>query len=882
MKITTLFNTEESLAQQGATLKLFFSYASGTGATSAMVDEARELEAAGNKVIISLIRSPKTGEPEGDPFDLQSILNANPDLVVIDDIGYDNDDSARNKHRYQDVDELLRAGISVYATMVVGNLEGEADRYEQITGTEATFTVPDRVFYRCGQLEFVDIDPQELLARHKAAGIAKYNYTMLKELRAVALHCVSEYASYSSESDKDHRLGRSVEEKVLALIALDGTADTVVHEGARMAEALDADFYCLFVETAAKDSVYAARDNEVLSKLEELVESLGGTLVTLNGEDALGVTTDYVQAHGITDIVLARKPITAFRRFVLPLALPYDDKLAAHVPNVHIHTVPTVKATKKFKVYNPRLKKTAFELSIKDLLFTIMMVAIATFVIYLISNIGFSNQTSVLVYILATAIVARYTKGYVAGFLASLLAALAMSYFFVRPYFSFAVDHKANYVTFVVMIVVSLIITTLSTKMQRQSERARYREQHTQVLYDLNRSMLFTRGVFDVINTSLDTLTRLFDRAVIFYTGDPFAKGTARTRPASSDANITVFDSPVEREAASWVFANNANAGATTDTLSIAEALYLPLTAGDEVRGVLGISMRTGVISQDEATFLDMVTGQIALALERQHLFDEHRFDLSMAELDSVRARFAVSVAGYADSSAAIISTASRQLLTCKATETERFKRITKILASESHREKRFTEALSVMLTNSEAEEQLGKSANITDMVREAVDIVREKRPRSFIDFEMRTVEVDMVVENTLVILAVASLLEYATVQAPQDSIVQVSIKTHKHAIDISIADDRANFGVTLNKALSSRFMAEREKSYIELLEMPPAQVEEQLQTDERPKILELIANDESEINLAIASAAVRAHGGRVSIRKRLGGGAVTSIWLPR
>lgn len=864
------------IAKQGehkGQLKIFFSYTSKTGATSDMLGEAAELSSRGYEVIVSVLRSPETGAPQGVPFDLGYFLAQHPDFVVIDDIAFDNAGGSVNKHRWQDVEELLKAGIDVYATMHVGNIESERDRITQITGIEPKFTIPEKIFFSCDQLEFVDIDPKELQERSAQNGSGNpLDLVALKELRALALHWVSEYALQSSKKDTKHHSLRSLDVKVLALLHMDGADELVIHEASRMAEALHAPLQVLYVDRAASGAKKAnkleQKKQESFAALRELCESLQANFVVLNGEDAPQVAADYIQMHGVSDVVMSREPLNMLRRLVLPFMLPRVDKMASLLPAVHIHSVPRILGGKRHKLANPVLKSSAFNLSVHDVWVTLVAVVFATLCIKMLSNIGFSNQTSVLVYVLSAAVVARVTKGYLPGILCSLLSTVAMSYFFVRPYFSFEVEHKANYVTFVIMLVVSLIITTLASRMQRDSMRARYREQHTQVLYELNKTLLLTRGMSDVASVSLETVSRLFDKASVLYLGNPYDEVVVKTRPAKSDVNTSLFSEVLEKEAAFRCFSQQVETGMGTDVLSTASAFYLPVHTGDTTRAVLGVSFRTGEISVDNKNFLLMMVNQIALALERQALLDEHRHDLRVAKLDSVRTRYAEEISQHLDQSSIVLNEYARKLLACPEEEGKKKEQLIALISSESTREHYLSAGLNRVLTGKKSDKLKGNQALVAlnYLVKAAVDKARENCPEIKMALELRDTETKLIVDTKMFVDALSLLVSYMAKHQSSPEGIAVNLRSHTKGSLITLCNDQDEEAVELiNLVTSPSYAAKREQ---QLSQASLSELAELGDTDDKPALIS-------------ASAALRAHGGSIRARRRIGGGVVLSIQIP-
>ncbi len=896
-----------------------------------MLGEALELMESGYTCIISLVRTPEklqlSQEINNVPFDLDYLLTEHPDFVLIDDIACTNTPSSSNKYRWQDVQDLLAAGIDVFATMHVGNLMSVSDRVSQILSVEPEHLVPDLVFYSCDQLEFVDIDPKELIERHKNLGIygpSSPDLSQLKELRALALHCVSEYASRSSRKEAKRRLLRSLDEKVLALIYLDGADELVIHEAARIAEALDAPLKVLLVDRSP-DNLLSSHEKKkketALSSLHELTEKLSGEFIVLKGEDSLSIAADYIQAQAVTDVVLSRAPLSAARRMLLPLVLPRADKIAALLPTVHIHSVPQLLKVKKYHLRAPILRQAVLNLRFKDLVFTLLTVAVATIIVQLLSSVGFSSQTSVLLYVLGAALVARFSQGYLPGVIASLLSIATMSYFFVRPYYSFSVEHKAHYVTFLVMIVVSLIITTLASRMQRDSQRARLREQHTQVLYELNKNLLHTRGIQDVVSTSLETITRLFDRAAVMYLKDPFIEGSAKVRPATGDMDVALFSSSLEKEAAKKALEKQLETGADSDIMSMASAHYIPISAGEDSKSclaVLGISTRKAPLSEDDKTFISMISNQIALAFERQIFIDEHRYDLQKAELNAIKTRFAEEIIKHASLSSRYANELSRKLIalkldssnlhdaqaeeeqvqdTCSQLALAAVQRqdedvklqlqsaqeqaepscptvelLSHLIAAESQREHRFTEALSLVLTPSLANYESVELAYLLKAAQEKLKGAQHERQSScpcLIKLDLSGIESKALVEKRLFINSLVLLMKHLSgllMHAEDKKVLQVSLRQNPKGKIISFATDSGEEELELlNLIFSDSYLHKREQAIFKAPSL---------------KRLDRKLSAQDELDLILATAGLRAHGAKLRARKRLGGGLIVTIQL--
>ena len=242
-----------------------------------------------------------------------------------------------------------------------------------------------------------------------------------------------------------------------------------------------------------------------------------------------------------------------------------------------------------------------------------------------------------MVYIFSVLIVSRVTMGYLYGIVASILSVLVFNFLFTVPYYSFNAIQPGYPVTFLVMLLVALITSALTVRIKTQARFLVQRERRTEVLYEINKKLLVTRGLENIVTLTNEYITKLFDRSVIFYTQDPGKDVKGIMLQSSLDTDASFLLSEDERAVAHWVFVNQKNAGAGTDTLMGAGGFYLPVISQGNVLGVIGLSCANGKLNQDNLSFLKRITSQVAMALERQYLSDEQRMVLIESAKEKMR-----------------------------------------------------------------------------------------------------------------------------------------------------------------------------------------------------------------------------------------------------
>lgn len=898
MKRTTLFNAEEPPATgERGRLKLFFTYASFTGTTTAMLDELRGLTGMGKDVLVAEMSCPDG--TTGVPFDVDHALKRRPDLVAVDSLAQANPPEARNRWRWQDVAELLHAGIDVYATLHVSELDNERERASIIANRRFEASVPDRLFYNAQQVEFVDIDPQELVERCRAAGRDALDLKVLRQLRLLALQCISQYAaSTAGASGKDSAQAYAPRDRVVAVVSPGESPTLALREAAALAGMVHAPLQALCVRREARGGRAAQGDEGQLERLAEQVEAMGFELVVLYGSDAAETVRDFARAQGVSDIVVVRRPLSLSRHLLLPVMPSFADRVGEGLLGVRVHVVSDDVPSGKARFVVARGLEEFFDLRPSGLLTAVAAVGVATLAMVPLSAAGFSAEGSYLVYLLVVTIVAALTKGYVPSLLAAVLSGVAVSYL-VSPVLRPGVD-PAALVTFVLMAVMLLVVALAMARMGRMAERARAREQHTQALYELSRSLLYARGQAAVVDVSLDALTRLFGRSAVFYVSDPLAPGVAldnrkcmTVRAVPGDFDAREFSKVTERAVAHWVFANGAPAGSGTGTSETSDIRYLPLLMDDEVIGVVGVSARRPMTLGEES-FLGMVCDQVLNALERQALSASHLRDMRSLRVGGIRDDFMGRLVASVNQSAATVSEVTRMLQSRREPSEERRELLEQVVADEALRTRTVMNKATAQLAD---EADVGDACELRSVVARAVERARDGHGSTVLELEPGDATSDVLADATLIGMATSLILEASLVFAPVGSIVSVSVREHPERVTVSVADDRPDPLAVQPAAFSPRYDAERSHALVQLLGSADLGMSADAMTalaralrvplaacmvDGKVDARRLSRMDRVEYGLHVAAMVVAAHGGEVKMRHRLGGGAVTSFSLPR
>ncbi len=645
-------------------LKIFFGYAPGVGKTYAMLDDAQEQYQNGIDVIAGYIKSATSAETlellgkipvlpskvierEGTrryEFDLDAALIRKPKLILIDELAHSNELGVRNKKRYQDIEELLNSGIDVYTTVNVQNIESLNDIVQAITLVSETETVPDYIFDYADKVKLIDIEPDELLRRldqNKAKRIYEedkfiecLNKENLRLLREIAMRKAADRISHNNQNE-GMLSDKTTNTKLLVCISTSPSSARCIRWTARTAEAFHAPWVAVYVDNRDNDKLTNEEKKSLQANIE-LAEQLGAEITTLNGMDIAATVAQYAKLSGITNIVIGKS--RSHKDFLNLFEPDLEDKLISLLNNTEIHIIPDSSGHKIYRRSEKRHPGRSITFSLRDMLKTLVVILATTIIAGLLTTIDFKNQNIIMLYIMAILIISKITNGYIYGLAASVLCVLLDNFLFIEPLYTLDVFQRDYPITFAVMLLTSLIIGTMTVRIKSQVELSQSREQRTEVLYEINKRLLVTRGLDNIVDLTNEYIVKIFGRSVIFYTQDPEHGTPGILKQSEQDADASYLLSPKESKVAHWVFLNQKRAGAGTDTFMEAKASYMPVTFQGNVLAVLGIACPNEIkVDHASRSFIRRITSLVAMALERQRLSDEQRTILIETEKEKMR-----------------------------------------------------------------------------------------------------------------------------------------------------------------------------------------------------------------------------------------------------
>ncbi len=652
----------EARSEVRGRLKVFFGAAPGVGKTYAMLEAARALRAGGADVVVGWLEThgraetaalaeglpalaPRAAELRGvtlRELDLDAALARRPGVLLLDELAHTNAPGGRHAKRWQDAEELLEAGIDVWTTLNVQHLESVNDLVQRITGVTVRETVPDHLLDEADAVEFVDLPPGELLRRlgegkvyvpdQAARAVQQFfregNLTALRELalRRTAEHVDAAVRGYRL----DHAIEETwpVAERVLVCIRPNPESPRLVRGARRLATRLRAEWIAVWVESPGQPAL-SAEERRHLANAFALAEQLGAQTATITGPSVSEAVLRFARERNVSKLVLG-KPAHPRWRDRLRGSLVDDLVRASGELDVFVIAGETGDAPEAARARRspPRGYLFAGAVVVGATLVSIPLAAVL------------DKLNLVMIYLLGVVLVAtRYGRG--PSTLAAVAGVAVFDFFFVPPHLTFAVSDTQYVVTFAVMLIVGLLVSTLAARVKDIAEMALQRERRTQALYALSRELNGLRDPRDVATAGARHAAQALGGAAAVLLPRP----EGGLEPVG-DSEAPFAAAPNESAVAQWALEHGHPAGAGTDTLPAAAALYEPLAGSRGPLGVLAVEVPAASrpLAPEQRELVSALGRQIAAPLERARLAREAEQARVAAESEKLRSSLLSSV----------------------------------------------------------------------------------------------------------------------------------------------------------------------------------------------------------------------------------------------
>ena len=645
-------HADESKARRGR-LKVFFGMCPGVGKTYAMLEAARRKVAEGVEVVIGVVETHGRAETlamlEGIPIvprakiehrgavleemDFEAILIWHPRLVIVDELAHTNAPGSRHPKRYQDVLELLDAGIDVYTTLNVQHVESRTDAVRQFTGVVVRETVPDSILDVADEIELADLTPERLRQRLSegkvylgdravAAGENFFREGNLTALREMALRLTAEHVDRRLRAMQPREPSRSGDRLLVAVSASPHSAE-LVRWTRRYAASLEAPWIAVAVESSER---LGPDDEKRRTANLALARQLGAEVVLTSGAHVGEALLLAAQEHGVTQMVLG-KPDGPSWRWLLDRRSPVAW-LIEHSGRIDVQLVRT-EASGEQRPHIPARDRPRHRP--REFAFALAIAGGATVLSLLLEPlIGY--WTVALIYLLNVTL-AGATLGRAPTLLLATLSALLWNFLFIPPVHTLVIGKPHDVMMFAMFFIVAIVIGQLTTRLRDRERLEHRREQRASALYQLTRKLAAATSRDNAVREVLAQVKKHFGLNAAALLRDDAGAFAGNAQPASTWAL-----SAKEEGVAAWVFQNKRPAGRDTDTLPDGEGLHLPLIVADRVEGVLAVELgASDGLVPEQRELLEAFAAQLAIVAEKERLANAQRQAQVVAESERLQ-----------------------------------------------------------------------------------------------------------------------------------------------------------------------------------------------------------------------------------------------------
>jgi two-component system sensor histidine kinase KdpD len=791
--------------------KLFIGAAAGVGKTYAMLRAAQSRKSEGVDVVIGVVETHRRSETEylmqgleivprlvidyrGIEFqemDLDGVLKRKPKLVLVDELAHSNIPGTRHPKRYQDVEELLDAGIDVYSTLNVQHIESLNDIVARITGVTVRETVPDSVVQKADLIELIDLTPEELLQRLKEGKVyipeqarlamsrffTPGNLTALRELalRQAATRVDEQMTNYM----RSHAIAGPwpASERILVCIASDGQGPSLIRTAKRSAERRQVPWLALYVETHHHAGLSEAARSEVTQALH-LAESLGGETMTVASEDVAGEVLRIARERNVSVIIIGKSVRSLWSRLMRP------SVAAALLDRGGAFDILVMSGEFKRRKDDDRTPARRKKIDWKSYFEATLAVGIASIIAGGARALT-DLPTLSLIYLITVMLIA-VDRGFWVSIYSSFLSFFLFDFFFIPPRFSFMIDRHEDFLTLSFFLVVAIVACLIGDRLQKQVEVTRRSAQRTQALYDFNKTIAAAATRDNVV------------QAVVHHVAATLKADTAILLPESERPEVVAAvpeDTRLDTAsvaAMDWVWRHGRPAGLNSDTLPGAAFYGFPLRTGNETVGVLAVRPTEGTgFSADQEHLLASLASQSAVAIQRTRLVADIQSSKLQAETERLRASLLSSISYDLRTPLVAILGATTSLRDYWDKFDDRARRdLFATIEDEADRLNRFVQNLLDMTQLVSGGLKLRRQpTDVQDLVGAALTKLRKQigdRPlRIDIPDHLPPIEGDLAILERVL----ANILDNACKYAPAEQPITITARREAHYVRITVTD---------------------------------------------------------------------------------------------
>lgn len=855
-------------------LRIYFGASAGVGKTYAMLNAARKLVSEGKPVLVGVVETHGRADTQAAleglellplkqidyrgktlaEFDIDAALERHPPLILIDELAHTNAPGSRHPKRWQDVEELLSAGIDVFTSLNVQHLESLNDVVGGITNIRVAETLPDSVFDKADEVVLVDVPADELLARLKAGKVYQatqaerasrhfFRKGNLIALRELALRRTADRV----ENDVQvYRIEQSISKvwktdaALLACIGPRAGAEHIVRSTARLASQLNTDWFVVYVETPQLQRLPSSQRERILKTLK-LAEELGATTAILTGNDIAREVVGYARSKNLSKIIVGRGHKT------WPWLTPHSKRISHFAPDMDLIEVGQGEGEQ----FGP-LRETA---QVDDIVvgsyWRYVWAAAASLATALVTTplLKWLDLANIVMLFLLTVVLVAVRFGRGPAVVSTVISILAFNFFFVQPRFSFAVSDAQYLITFAVMLVVGLIIGQLTAGLRFQARVSTHRESRARALYEFARALSGVLATEQIFETTRSHLERTFRAKVLLLLPDDAGR-------LHLPNNVKEVPDSLDLAIAQWSYDRATPAGIGTDTLPNSDFFYLPLIAPMRTRGVLILQPegRRWILIPEQRQQLDTFAALAAIALERVHYIEVAQKALVGIESERLRNSLLAALSHDLRTPLTSLVGLSESLTRAKPPLAEAQLSVVQALHSEALRMSNLVANLLDMARIQSGEVKLNLQWQpLEEVVGSALHASASYLSKHIVETRIPLGLPLVQIDSVLIERVLCNLVENATKYTPAGSLIVLIAEVNGSMLDISVRDNGPGLPSGKEDSVFEKFTRGEKESTT-------------------PGV---------GLGLAICKAIVKAHGGKIRGAKAPEGGAAIIFSIP-
>ncbi|KYZ76027.1 histidine kinase [Anaerosporomusa subterranea] len=871
-------------------LTVFLGAAAGVGKTFTMLESAHERRREGVDIVIGWVETHGRQETENlvagleiilaktlqyrnkelQEMDIDAIIARDPELVLIDELAHTNVSGSRHVRRFQDVDELLKAGINVYTTLNIQHVESLNDVVAQITGIVVKETVPDYIIEQADSVQLIDIPPEDLIKRLKEGkvyvpGQAEqalqrfFRPGNINALRELSLRFTASRVDKDlNEYMRDHNINKPwpAAGRVMVCVSASPFSTQLIRAARRLSAGLQAEWLAVHIETARRFAAGDAERDRIVRNMR-LAEELGAKTLSASASDLASEILELAHVHNVTSIVVGKprhgRLWELFHGSVV-------DKLIRRSGGVNIYVIQAnEEQVQVSNIATEPAGKRAIWLPYGG---SFLMVAVVTLFSWALRG-GIENSNISLLYQLPV-VFSAFWWGRWPSYFTGICSVLAFDFLFIPPIFTFSVDDIRYLWSFLTFLIVAFVIGGRTELLRYEAVTARLREKNTHALFDFSREIAAAIDLDSIVRELGSQIADALNRGIVVLLPDENEKlvvwaqhepGVESRQESGDYKNTSLIDND-ETAVATWVYQHKQVAGRSTDTLPGAQYLYFPLQTRDNVVGVLGICIIEKLITPEQRRLMDAWAGLAAIAIERVKLTRKAREAALLLESDRLHTALFNSISHELRTPMSSIIGSATTLLESEAmySAEERRELIENIKVSSTRMNLTLINLLDTARLESgmmrlkvdwcDIEDIIGSALrNLTEQIKDrALDII--------IPDDTPLLRGDCVLLGQVII----NLVDNAAKYSPQGSSIEIRGSRDKNSLQVSVGDR----GIGIPEADLPRIF---EKFY-------------RIQFGEN-------TIPGTGLGLSICKSIIEAHDGKIWAENRSGGGAKISFSVP-